>query len=82
MLVSQAAQDRAWWIYLADGATVLQLGERTRRTHTLDGEVSVVAVTPDSLSFLLLCPQTKASESFIETDDSVSLIPGKGCKRK
>lgn len=61
---------------------MIQLGERTSRTHTLKGEVSVVAVTLASLSFLLLSPQMKASESFIGTDDSVSLIPGKGCKRK
>lgn len=60
---------------------MIQLRERTPRTHTLNGEVSVVAITLASLSFLL-SPQMKASEFFIETDDFVSLIPGKGCKPK
>lgn len=56
---------------------MIQLRERTRGTYTLDCEVSVVAVTPASLSFLLLSPQMKASESCIETDESLSLILGK-----
>ena len=40
-----------WWLLLADGATVTQLGERTHGIHALDGEVSVAAT---ALAALLL----------------------------